>query len=304
MPAHKFYRHNLPKQLHRGDKVALVAPASGQKEGEEKLVQQALILLQNWGLEVVVQPIFDRHSRYLASDDKKRAENLIEALTHPEVRAIFVTRGGYGCARLLPFLGGIAIPSWRFLVGFSDITSLHLHFAQTPNILNLHAPNLATGQVLGGDTPSLTNLEVLESSLFAGELPIFTLKKLNQGGQSLPADKDNVLSCLKTGGCLSLLVTSLGTADEINTANKVLMIEEVGECPYKIDRMLTHLRNAGKFDKVIAVIFGEMLNCNSLNIDILDCLSDYFAMADFTVYTCSDFGHGEINLPWFYGEIK
>ncbi len=295
--------NKLSHQLRAGDKVALIAPASGQKKDAEDFVQQAIDLLQSWGLDVVIRPVFNRHSRYLASEDQRRAESLIAALTHPEVRAVFVTRGGYGCARLLPFLNGVKIPSWRFLVGFSDVTSLHLHFSQTPEIINLHSPNLATQGVLNSDSCALGNRQALKDALFAGELPAFSLKPLNPRAKLTSVDEDKQNSLLdfpKTGGCLSLLVTSLGTADEINTDDKVLMIEEVGESPYKIDRMLTHLKNAGKFQQVKAIVFGEMLNCNSPNIEILEVLSEYFNDADFPVYHCSTFGHGQVNLPWLY----
>lgn len=286
--------------LQRGDSVALIAPASGQKNGEDVLVEQALELLSTWGLNVVLTPRLSAQ-RYLSANDACRAQDVTEALTHPHVKAVFMTRGGYGCARLLPYIADVSLPTPRYVVGFSDITTLHLHGVQQANWQAVHAPNLATQQFLA-DTPAASrNREALYQALFHQQYPRFDLQPINSAG--IVQQRGGSMDCCmhaKVGGCLSLLVTSLGTAHELDSADKVLMIEEVGEAPYKIDRMLTHLRNAGIFQRPKAVIFGEMCGCDSPHIALSEVLAAEFADDDFPVFSTPSFGHGEVNVPWVY----
>ncbi len=278
------------RQLQKGDKVALISPASGQKKGDEVLIKKALSVLENWGLSVILTPHID-NQRYLSATDTDRATDLIKALTHPEIKAIFVTRGGYGCARLLPHLDDIKVPTQRYLIGFSDITTLHLYTYRWDNVINLHAPNMAGQQFLGDNSDAEQNRQALYNALFNGVYPTWKLTPLFTDRHI-----DDAMNINKVGGCLSLLVTSLGTPYEIQTDNKVLIIEEVSEPPYKIDRMLTHLRSAGKFDNVKAIIFGEMVNCDSPNVSLIDVLRDEFMNDTFPVFTTDSFGHGAINL--------
>ncbi|PIE42404.1 MAG: hypothetical protein CSA47_00885 [Gammaproteobacteria bacterium] len=286
--------------LRIGDKVALVAPASGQKKTQPDWLEKSVNLLQDWGLVVELLPKFSSNIGYLSATDRLRANSLIQALSEPDIRAVFATRGGYGCARLLPYLRAIVVPTPRFLIGFSDITTLHLHFADTANVISLHAPNLSTEQLLADKQWAKDNADALHRALFGNHLPALTMMPLS-GTRVDSQHRVDWHNAVYVGGCLSLLVTSLGTAHEIDTQDKILMIEEIGESPYKLDRMLTHLRNAGKFERVAAVVFGEMVNCQTATIDWHDVLINFFAGAAFPVFIHADFGHGEINLPWHYG---
>lgn len=329
-------------KLQKGDKVALIAPASGQKYQQMHFIDEAIAQLTAWGLSVTLRPQLAanhryRHvtnspvqrcavspyrntaftgtprtkklltQRYLAADDKMRAESLITALTTPDIKAIFTTRGGYGCARLLSYLAqqNISIPSPRWLVGFSDITTLHLHFSRQTNryLQCLHAPNLATEQFLANTTAAANNRAALYHVLFEHNdrdfSPSVAANAITDlaAKNALPADWEKQP---KTGGCLSLLVTSLGTAHEIITDDKWLLIEEVGEAPYKIDRMLTHLYHAGKFNNVRGVVFGEMVQCNSPQIPVQAVIDELAEKLPCPVLSFPQFGHGEINFPWYY----
>ncbi len=286
--------------LKKGDKVALIAPASGQKANDIELVDKALSVLKNWGLSVILTPKLENY-RYLAASDTDRAMDLIRALTNPDIKAIFVTRGGYGCARLLPYLDSVVVPTHRYLIGFSDITTLHLYSYRWEKVINIHAPNVATQQFLGDNPSADKNRQALYNALFNGVYPSWQLTSLFTDNHH--NNIDNMINTDRVGGCLSLLVSSLGTPYEINTNNKVLMIEEVCEAPYKIDRMLTHLRNAGKFDNVKAIVFGEMLHCDSTNIALADVLRDEFADDRFPVFSTDSFGHGAVNLPLHLGYL-
>lgn len=288
----------LPFTLKTGDAVALVAPASGQKHNEHSLIDDAVSLLKQWGLSVIITPTLSDKTRYLSASDHQRTQDLSQALTHPDIKAIFVTRGGYGCARLLPYLQTVAPPTPRLLLGFSDITTLHLQFADTPRLYSVHAPNLATRQLLGDSHHAENNRNALYQLLFNNHKPTLQLQHLQgkntAGWQEKP--------CI--GGCLSLLVTSLGTSHEIETAGKILLLEEVGESPYKIDRMLTHLKNARKFEAPAAMIIGELADCHTPTINVGEILSEFFAKADFPVFTTNDFGHGNRNIAWVYGNAN
>ncbi len=288
---------NLPK-LQVGDAVALIAPASGQKADDKALVNTAITLLHDWGLHVVQTPTLQQ-THYLAADDHTRASELRQALTTPDIKAIFVTRGGYGCARLLPLLGGISVPTPRYLVGFSDITTLHLYFAEQVNVYRMHGLNLATRQCLA-DTPAAEqNRQALHAALFAATLPPMHLTPLFAPVSS--SAMAILQSAPLTGGCLSLLATSLGTAHEIQTAGKTVIIEDIGEAPYKIDRLLTHLKNAGKFDSAAGIILAELVGCDSANLAVQDVLRDVLADVPCPVLCCQGIGHGACNFPWVYG---
>lgn len=287
--------------LKPSDKVALIAPASGQKVGQDNLVEAAVQMLANWGLDVVQTPVLKpllKPLNYLASDDASRAQSLHEALTSPDIKAIFVTRGGYGCARLIPHLHNIVVPSPRLLLGFSDITTLHLHFSGVENLQRIHAANLATLQFLADSEAAKQNRDTLKTYLFNGDLPPLALSPLFDEESSSPAMLPNAPL---TGGCLSLLVTSLGTPYEIDTTGKILMIEEVGESPYQLDRLLTHLKSAGKFAQARAVVIGSLHDCDSPNIPALDVVRDVLGDVDCPIFTNQTFGHANLNLPWIYG---
>ncbi len=285
----------LPPRLKQGDAVALIAPASGQKRGDEHYIQQAQDILARWGLSVIQPPqLMPQH--YLSADDDCRAAALQQALRHPDIKAIFVTRGGYGCARLLPLLQNIVIPSPRWLLGFSDMTTLHLHFADKKNLTCVHAPNLATQTFLTDSPAAQRSRYALHDLLFSHKASALLPTPLFASAVSV-----DLPNAPMTGGCLSLLVTSLATAHEIQTRGKILMIEEIGEAPYKIDRMLTHLKNAGKFDDVAAVVFGELTRCDSKTISAHAVIKTLLADLKAPVYSSPTFGHGELNLPWVYG---
>ncbi len=282
-------------KLKKGDAVALIAPASGQKPDQDYLVDAAVETLTQWGLDVIQQPEIKAH-RYLAAGDALRAQSLIQALTDPDIKAVFVSRGGYGCARLMPYLQALSIPSPRLLIGFSDICSLHLRFQDQDNLYRVHACNIATEQFLGDSEASHSNRQALHDLLFFGVLPDYSLSPL------YAAEKRALDFALpKTGGCLSLLVSALGTDYAMDSDNKIVMLEEVAEAPYRIDRMLTQLKQAGQFDRAAGVVLGDWVNCNSPQIACCDVIAEVLSELDCPVYTGAKFGHGALNLPWVYG---
>jgi len=256
---------------------------------------------QGWLLEYAPN-LFEVEHQF-AGSDQHRAEDLIWAITHPTAKAIFTARGGYGCVRtvskaeeLCDAMVGISSliellkqsPA-KWLVGFSDITWLHLLFAKA-NFQSIHGPvatqwNLTHGHIdqnishlaktLMGDIVSLdlSNSNVVRSKPFAGEL---------------------------VGGNLSLLYASLGTSIQPNTAGKVLFIEDLDEYYYHIDRMLFSFKLAGLFDGIQGLLVGSMIDMNdnsvpfgrSVKTMITELLSGY----DFPIIFDVPVGHDEENI--------
>lgn len=233
-----------PRALRPGDLIRLVSPASCVRADQ---IEFAVKLLEDAGYRVDLAPhALDSHY-YLAGRDADRAADLQVAFEDPEVSAIFCTRGGYGCSRLLPFLDLDRIAgSGKLFAGFSDITVLHTAL-NNRGMPTLHAP-MALTLSTPRDTWVYTSL----------------LDSLS-GGNPVPMDAPRgvriVGGCAEgvvVGGCMILLCDSLGTPEAIDPAGKVLLLEDVDENPHRVDAMLTHLLNHGGIARAAAIVVGEM----------------------------------------------
>ena len=282
-----------PPVLKPGDKVALIAPSSHQKPGDENLVREGVHVLQSWGLEVVYSPNPDRRYFYLAGKDHDRADEFLRVLADPDIRAVFMTRGGYGAARFLnrlsplsPDLAGLP----KIVVGFSDVTTLLLHLQNHGQMVVYHGPHMASRQFL--QTPdSAANRESLRHWLFdPHHRPKMAVDMLRPGIARGPL----------MGGCLSMLCTSIGTAHEPNTDGCILFIEDVDEKPYAIDRMLVHLRNAGKLSALSGLVFGDMAGCQPDRLQRV--IIDLFQDVDYPVAWNLPAGHGPLNMTLALGK--
>lgn len=238
--------------LFPGARVALTAPASAVPE--EKL-QPSLDFVRALGLEPAAYPscyLENRHG-YLAADDAQRAREINDAFADDSIQGVWCIRGGYGAHRLLPLLDFDTIRAHpkRFL-GYSDITALHTAFNQNCGFITYHTVMPSTEYNVDG-----FSMDRLKRALFgslAGPLD-------NPPDQPLAALVPGKASGPLCGGNLSLLAASLGTPWEIDTRGKLLFLEDIGEKTYRIDGMLTQLRNAGKFDDCAGVILGAWTDC-------------------------------------------
>ncbi len=244
-----------PPRLAPGDVVGVVAPASPVYNRSD--VRRGIRTLESWGYRVRVgQHAFSRHG-YLAGEDAARAADLNAMFRDPEVRAVFVTRGGYGSGRLLPHLDYDALRADpKLLVGFSDITSLHLAIHRQTGLVTFYGPGVA-----GYNERDLTEYkrEYLLRAI-AGDAPVGEVRQAPDGPwleTVVPGQAHGRL----TGGCLSLIVQTLGTPYEVETDGRLLFIEDVGEEPYRMDAMLTHLLLAGKLQRAAGIIIGECVDC-------------------------------------------
>jgi muramoyltetrapeptide carboxypeptidase len=215
-------------------------------------VQPAIDWLGSHGYSASVAPHALEAADYLAGSDEARAADLMEAFLNPKVDAVLCSRGGYGCARLFPYLDLPAIvEAGKPFFGYSDITTLHL-------------------ALTGLGLPAIYSPVAVS---FISERPSWVYDSfLNvlRGGNPIPEDSPSAETIVGgvaegelTGGCLCLLGDSLGTTHSLQAKGKVVLIEDVDENPHRVDAMLTHLLNSGVLDGVAGFVVGEMTNTDT-----------------------------------------
>lgn len=241
-----------PPALCPGDLIAIVAPSGAvHKEALERGIE----VLKKWGFRVKLGEGVFASLGYLAGEDRARALDFARAWTDPEVSAVVAARGGYGATRMLPHLDFSLLKKYRkILLGFSDITALHLAFWREMRLVTLHGPVAEVGQEGLGEY----NERILRAAL-TGEWP--------PGELEMPAERPlRVLEPGRArgelvGGNLSLIAATIGTRWEIDTRGKILFIEDVGEKPYRVDRMLCQLQLAGKLRDAAGFLIGDFTDC-------------------------------------------
>jgi len=244
------------RPLRTGDTVGVVAPSSPFNKGE---FFRGIEVLEGLGFSVAYgKGIFHQHKKvpgspgYLAGDDRSRAKDLMSMFADDRVKAILCVRGGYGAMRLLPMLDlSLLRKHPKPIVGYSDTTFLMLFLLRETRCPVFHGPLVST---LGSKLSRLSIghfREALTSSEPLGKMTSQGLKALRPGKARGRL----------TGGCLSLVTASLGTPSEIQTDGSILFLEDQGEAPYRIDRMLTQLRQAGKLRGAKGLVFGQMPGC-------------------------------------------
>ncbi|MDW7673669.1 MAG: LD-carboxypeptidase [Bacillota bacterium] len=286
-----------PKALKPGDTIGIVAPASGAFN--PSTVYFGTQLLESWGFKVKLGKTVHQRHGYMAGTDLERASDLEEMFADHEVKGIVCLRGGYGSMRLLNKMNlKVVQDNPKVFVGFSDITALHLAFNQLTGLVTFHGPVLnSMVRNLAGRTRD-TLLHAITNS--------YPLGKLTNADTSprLFAINGGKASGSLSGGNLTLVCATLGTPFEIETKGKLLFLEEVGEEPYRIDRMLTQLELAGKFDDVAGVIFGESVECTpkqfqpsfSCTFSLEEVLIDRFKALGIPVLYNLACGHGQEKL--------
>jgi len=274
-----------PRPLKRGDTIAVAAPASCF---DQEAFFHGLQRLRGWGFEVRYREDIFSKKRYLAGDDPRRLEELVQYLEDPEVKAIFAARGGYGSLRLLQGLDRIAKPTQaKILLGYSDITSLLLYALKHWGWVTFQGPVVAkdiSSNIKKAGEQSL--LRVLTDPQPLGELRPSGMTCLHPGIATGPL----------VGGCLSLIVCSLGTPYQIPSEGSLLYLEDIGEKLYSLDRMLTHLRLAGVFSQVRGIVFGPLKDAHDKEKVIIDMLQD--VLGDLKVPMVFGFPCGHTEDSW------
>jgi|LGOV01.1.fsa_nt_gb muramoyltetrapeptide carboxypeptidase len=242
-----------PKVLKKGDKVAIISPASPTTK--EK-VEKASSAVEKIGLTPIVYPSCLSNHGHLSGTDNIRAKDINDAFENKEISGIICLKGGYGTPRLLNLIDyEIIKKNPKYFIGYSDITGLHIALNKMCNLVTYHGPMAAAGWINHLDDYTL---KYLEKSLFSKEsLGIIE----NPEGEKIETLYSGICEGEIIGGNLSLLVSTLGSPYEIDTKGKILFIEEVSEHNYKIDRMLMSLDLANKFSDCKGIILGTFSKC-------------------------------------------
>ncbi len=273
-----------PPKLKLGDTIAIVAPAGTIEQRD--LLEPGVLALERMGFHVRFEDRIFHSFRYLAGNDSARAEEFMSAFEDPSIGAIMALRGGYGCSRLIPHLMEKRLrPYPKIFVGFSDLTTLHMFFRRRFGWITIHGPMAAS--------PSLGSITADQEKHFIslltdpGYYPVLGFDRLETW---FSGTAEGIL----TGGCLSVIAASIGTPYEIKTEGTILFLEDRGEPPYRIDRMLTHLLLAGKLQSVSGVLLGSFLECEPAKGDYtaFDILRDILRGLRVPILAGFPAGHG------------
>ncbi|MER7951422.1 LD-carboxypeptidase [Streptomyces sp. NPDC096079] len=276
------------ERLGPGARVAVVAPSGPVPE--ERLAA-GLDVLRGWGLEPVVAPhVLRTHPAlgYLAGDDRARARDLTEAWCDPSVAAVLCARGGFGAQRMVDLVDWAAIRAAgpKAFVGYSDVTALHEAFAVRAGFATLHGPMVAAGTFLSDPATQ----ESLRATLFEPE----TVRVLAPGtARALVPGRARGVTL---GGCVSLLAADLGTPyARASARGGLLLLEDVGEEPYRLDRILTQLLRSGWLDGVAGVGLGSWEECGPYE-EVRAVLTDRLGGLGVPVVEEMGFGHSPTAL--------
>lgn len=237
----------LPTALRTGDRVAVVSPSSPPFADR---LDDGLRALREWGFEPVLMPHARSVHGHLAGRDEERAADLEAAFGDRDLRAVFVGRGGYGSARLVDRLDwSVLAADPKPLIGFSDVTSLLWAAWRRIRLVTFHGPFVGRFASVDGHAREHL-LDLLCDASPAG--PISGPARTVRGGTA---------EGIAVGGNLATLTALVGTRDHPRFEGAILLIEDVNEAPYRLDRMLTQLRRAGTLDGVAAVVVGTLRGC-------------------------------------------
>lgn len=280
----------IPSLLNSGDLVSILSPASHTITNEWK---KGIQVIEDWGLHIHYSNHYLSQHFGFGGTDQERMNDLQNALDHPEIKAIFPMRGGYGCSRLLDdldFTLFLKKPKW--LIGFSDITALLVHI-ESLGVAGIHGPMLGNFCQKGGDSSQ----KALYETLFNGHINITS--------QPHPSNILGEIQGELIGGNLSLLTHLIGSTSFNKPEGKILVIEEIGERLYHVDRMLVQLKRAGYLKNLAGLIIGGFTDCveaplkigKSVHELILEHTENYSYPIVFDFPT----GHIPENYPLFFG---
>ncbi|MFQ5729331.1 MAG: LD-carboxypeptidase [Waddliaceae bacterium] len=299
----------FPPPLQKGDTIAVIAPASSPEESRPAVFYAINAIIQK-GYRVKVACNLMTRNGYLAGTDYDRAKALMDAWADPDVKAIWCYRGGFGCARILDRLNYQRIrENPKILIGMSDITALHAAINKETGLVTFLGPNVNDVFGIGKKTGALF-CETQLWNIIAPETPFrnegyrFPNPKTFPGkGQVFLTIHPGTGKGRLTGGTLSLVASLIGTPWEIDTTDKILVLEEVDEEPYRIDRMLLQLKQAGLLARPAGVVLCAWKGCGGKKPDrsfsLEQVFQDYFANAQYPVLWGFPSGHAaeQVTLP-------
>ncbi|MGE6204381.1 S66 peptidase family protein [Guptibacillus hwajinpoensis] len=270
-----------PSALKEGDRVAVIAPAGPPDRNH---LNQGIRVLEKMGLDVVIgRHVFELETD-LAAIDQKRLSDLHEAFCDPDIRGIFCANGGFGTAKIAPLIDyGKIQRNPKIFWGYSDITYLLNAIQNFSDLVTFHGPLVAS---------DLNDIERTVETV-SSFLPLFTGESQTYDSQKSPL---HILAYgtgegRLVGGNLTLLTNGVGTPYQVDTNGAILLIEEVAEPAFRVDLMLTHLKQAGVFDGVKGVVLGSFQTELEEDVEIKKVLQNFFSSAPFPVVENFYFGH-------------
>jgi len=270
-----------PARLKPGARVGIVAPAG---PFDEETFGRGTRILEKMGLEVFIPPQLLDARGYLAASDRHRARLVNQLFADKSIDAVICARGGYGSIRILPLLDyEIITDNPKVFIGFSDITVLLNVIAERCGLATFHGP-VVTSLADATDESRKSLMQAVSSDVrFEIRAP---------EGKALKAGSATGAVC---GGNLTTLCHLVGTPYAPCFANKILFLEDRGEAPYRVDRMLVHMKLAGCFESLAGIVLGSFENCGSME-SILNIVSEIFSLETIPILAGFEAGHGQNNL--------
>lgn len=288
-----------PKKLEKGDLIGVVSPASTPADLSK--LEKGVNYLEKLGYRVEIGENVGKEEGYLAGNDSERLSDLHKMFKNKDVKAIFSLRGGYGSGRLLDLLDyNLIKKNPKILVGYSDITALQLAIYKKTGLITFAGPMLATD--FGGKINKYTEenfWKVVTNNKKIGKLhnprdeKFFALTKGRGEGKIL-------------GGNLAVLSSIMGTEFFPDFKNAILLLEDIGEQPYRVDRLLNQLKLAKVFNQINGVILGRFVDCyetdkTKKSIELNNVIAHYFAKLKIPVLYSFSHGHVKENLTIPFG---
>ncbi|MGP4106141.1 S66 peptidase family protein [Virgibacillus sp. L01] len=275
----------LPERLYNGDTIGVIAPASPT---DMERLKRAIPFFEKMGLHIKLGKHIDDVHGYLAGTDEQRLADFHDMIADKSVKAIIFARGGYGTGRIANAINYELIKqNPKIIWGYSDITYLHTTIRQATGLVTFHGPMLAS-DIADPD------FDALSASLFQQlfkPAKLFYTKDISPLQVLVPGEATGTL----VGGNLSLLVSTLGTANEIDTSGKLLLLEDIGEEPYRVDAMLNQLKLAGKLTDTAGIIVGDFAKAEPKkekpSLSLEQVFHDYFAYLKCPVMSGFKIGH-------------
>lgn len=272
--------------------VDIIAPSCKGKHSDlVNIIEYIKSLNLNTSLS---EKIYNDNNPFYSNSDKFRANDLIKAITS-DSKIIWAIKGGKGASRLIPYLEHLTISqkekiakNKKILIGYSDITALHIYLHTKYDWQTIHGTmlNMIVNDLVSKD--SIKKLEMLISNQLSS-VTFDDLKLINKS-------QIKYLKSKVVGGNMTLIENSIGTSWQINTNNKIMFLEDIKVPPYALERSLDHLKQANIFEGVNAVIFGDFID--SGNDNLLEVVKKRFAdSVDFPIFTMQGVGHGYVNDP-------
>ncbi|WP_229262216.1 S66 peptidase family protein [Duganella guangzhouensis] len=275
--------------LSRKFTVAVIAPASPPSLSG---LDTGIATLKAWGMDVLEGRHLRKQFSHHAMSVAERTEDLIWALTAPEVDVVWLARGGYGCMQCLPFLPA-ELPTDRIVIGFSDATSLFGALSQRGYRNLIHGPMVA---FLADETDELSKSALL--ALLNGQA------RPHLVGEHLCGPQSEITAPL-VGGNLAVLASLAGTPWIHSTKGAIVLLEDIAEHAYRMDRTITQLANSGFFDGVKGIALGEFIRCilpRDATFTLDEMFRNLFAPLNVPVIKDVGVGHGTRNIAWKMGE--